>query len=111
MEVEFATLYRGGKPVNRNVRIQAKEQRDWAQRLVGLEILTERDLKEWERRNEESMKGKWETIEGVVDSGAVDTVTNKVPQNSFLYTRQRDHKEVHSGTQRTATTSTMRERN
>ena len=47
MEVEFATLYRGGKPVNRNVRIQAKEQRNREQRLGGLQILTERDLKEW----------------------------------------------------------------
>ena len=74
IENDFATLSKGGKPTNRNVRFQTQGQKG---RLGALRILTEKDLKEWKQRNEENMTGKWEVIEGVVDSGAVDTVTNK----------------------------------
>ncbi len=56
------------------MRLQTQGQKG---RLGALRILTEKDLKEWKQRNEENMRGKWEVIEGVVDSGAVDTVTNK----------------------------------
>jgi hypothetical protein len=108
IEDDFATLNRGGKPTNRNVRLQTQGQKG---RLGALRILTEKDLRAWKLRNEESMKGKWEVIEGVVDSGAVDTVTNKDTVKFTFIKETNGRKEEHSGPQRMGISCTTKERN
>jgi len=72
----FSTMAKNGKPCTRNTTDKMKSEiADMKKYLGTLRLLTEKDLKDWKNKDDKGSKGKWELISGVVDSGAVDTVT------------------------------------